>query len=86
VKAVMELNKRGEFPPDFKDLQETVAHAMPVPEDDGEPEYEDVIGAVELRDDKKRRKKKKKRPMGPPFAPTAAPPQPTQSFKKEKKS
>jgi cell fate regulator YaaT (PSP1 superfamily) len=88
VKAVMELNKRGEFPPDFKDLQETVAHAMPVQEDDGEPEYEDVIGAVELRDDKKRRKKKKKRPIGPPFAPAAAPPQPTQptqSFKKEKK-
>jgi cell fate regulator YaaT (PSP1 superfamily) len=73
VKIVLEANKKGEFPPDFKELQENVAHAQPVQEDDGEPEYEDVIGAVELRDDKKRRKKKKKRPLTPLFPPNTPP-------------
>jgi cell fate regulator YaaT (PSP1 superfamily) len=70
VKEVIEMNKRGEQPEDFKDLQ-FVPSAAKGGEDDEEDEDDtnndyggDLVGAVELPDDKRKKKKKKKRPGG----------------------
>jgi cell fate regulator YaaT (PSP1 superfamily) len=71
VKEVVEMNKLGEYPPDLKDLQ-FVPSASKVPskksEEDEEDYDEDVdyasddlVGAVELPDDKRKKKKKKKK-------------------------
>jgi cell fate regulator YaaT (PSP1 superfamily) len=55
VFEVQKMNKRGEMPEGLKALAVQVAVVKNT--DDGEPEveYEDVIGAVELRDDRKNR-------------------------------
>jgi cell fate regulator YaaT (PSP1 superfamily) len=70
VKEVIEMNKRGEQPEDFKVLQ-FVPSAAKGGEDDEDDEDEtnndyggDLVGAVELPDDKRKKKKKKKRPGG----------------------
>jgi cell fate regulator YaaT (PSP1 superfamily) len=70
VKEVIDMNKRGEQPEDFKDLQ-FVPSAAKGGEDDEDDEDDtnndyggDLVGAVELPDDKRKKKKKKKRPGG----------------------
>jgi cell fate regulator YaaT (PSP1 superfamily) len=69
VKEVIEMNKRGEQPEDFKDLQ-FVPSASKGSEDEEEDEDDnndyggDLVGAVELPDDKRKKKKKKKRSGG----------------------
>ena len=67
VKEVLSMNKRGEMPPDLKELQ-FVPQAAKLQGDEGDDDYEedvdyggDLVGAIELNDDKRRRKKKKKR-------------------------
>ncbi len=66
VKTVQLMNKQGEKPADFKALQ--VQPAIFKKDDEPEVAYEDVIGAVELRDDKRKKsannngQKNKKRP------------------------
>ncbi len=77
VKIAQVAIKAGELPADLKGFQVQVAAPKAKPkavvhrydqaeedleEEDIEDEYEDVIGAVELKDDKK--KKKRKRPKG----------------------
>lgn len=77
VKMARELNVRGEMPPDLKELQAIPAPSKSnrnkhIEEDEGDEEdydepdvdYEDVIGAVELSDDKRKKKKKKKKKVG----------------------
>jgi cell fate regulator YaaT (PSP1 superfamily) len=68
VKEVLSMNKRGEMPPDLKELQ-FVPQAAKV-HVEGEDDYEeddevdyggDLVGAIELTDDKRRKKKKKKK-------------------------
>jgi cell fate regulator YaaT (PSP1 superfamily) len=64
VKEVLAMNKRGEQPDDLKDLQ-FVAAAKHSDEDDDDDddnvEYGgDLVGAIELPDDKRKKKKKKK--------------------------
>lgn len=68
VKEVLAMNKRGEMPPDLKELQ-FVPMAAKI-HIEGEDDYEedddvdyggDLVGAIELSDDKKRKKKKKKK-------------------------
>ncbi len=68
VKEVIALNKRGELPEDFKDLQFVPTAAKPAEGEEEEEEYDDnyggdLVGAIELPDDKrKKRKKRKKKP------------------------
>ena len=68
VKEIIEMNKRGEQPEDFKDMQFVPSASKG--HDDDEDEEEDVdyggdlVGAIELPDDKRKRKKKRKRPGG----------------------
>ena len=54
VKSIQEMNKKGEKPADFKELQ---VQPLAAKRDDDDPEvaYEDVIGAVELREDKRKK-------------------------------
>ena len=69
VKEVIAMNKRGEMPVDFKALQFVPSAAKGPQGEDGEDEdYEedvdyggDLVGAIELPDDKKKKKKKKKK-------------------------
>ncbi len=68
VKIVLAMNKRGEMPPDLKELQfvATVAKVHVEGEDDYEEDDEvdyggDLVGAIELTDEKRRKKKKKKK-------------------------
>jgi cell fate regulator YaaT (PSP1 superfamily) len=68
VKSVLAMNKRGEMPPDLKELQ-FVPQAAKIHiegeddyEDDDEVDYGgDLVGAIELTDDKRKKKKKKKK-------------------------
>ena len=76
VKEVIKMNERGEMPPDFKDLQMVTQAAKMVGSedndnsDDDNVEYGgDLVGAIELPDDKKRKKKKKKKPNDRNFEP-----------------
>ncbi len=76
VKEVLKMNERGEMPPDFKDLQ-MIPHASKnvsgdEAEDDDNDNVEyggDLVGAIELPDDKKRKKKKKKKNNDRSFEP-----------------
>lgn len=86
VKEVIAMNQRGEYPPDFKDLQITPsASKNPNGDDEGEDddmdnEYGgDLVGAIELPDDRKKKKKKKKKPLdrNAPAADAKANPAPT---------
>ena len=68
VKEVLALNKRGEMPLDLKALQFIPAAAKTQVEGEEDDDYEedvdyggDLVGAIELSDDKRRKKKKKKR-------------------------
>ena len=69
VKEVIAMNKRGEMPVDFKALQFVPSAAKGPQGEDGEDEdYEedvdyggDLVGAIELPEDKKKKKKKKKK-------------------------
>lgn len=68
VKEVLAMNKRGEMPPDLKELQfvPTAAKVHIEGEDDYDEDDEvdyggDLVGAIELSDDKRRKKKKKKK-------------------------
>jgi cell fate regulator YaaT (PSP1 superfamily) len=68
VKEVLSMNKRGEMPSDLKELQFVPVAAKPQNGEEGDDDYEedvdyggDLVGAIELTDDKRRRKKKKKR-------------------------
>jgi cell fate regulator YaaT (PSP1 superfamily) len=69
VKQVISMNKRGEMPEDFKDLQFVAAvkgHGGDEDDEDYEEDVDyggDLVGAVELPDDKKKKKKKKKKPF-----------------------
>ncbi len=67
VKEVLSMNKKGEMPPDLKELQ-FIPTAAKSHGDEGDDDYEedvdyggDLVGAIELTDDKRRKKKKKKR-------------------------
>lgn len=84
VKEVIAMNQRGEFPPDFKDLQITPsASKNPNGDDEGDDddmdnEYGgDLVGAIELPDDRKKKKKKKKKPSDRSSAPADAKANPT---------
>lgn len=59
VRAVREMNLRGEFPKELADLQ---AFAVAIEPD--EPDFEDVTGAIELPPDERRKRKKKKKKGG----------------------
>ena len=70
VKQVISMNKRGEMPEDFKDLQFVHTAVKPQGDDEDDEDYEedvdyggDLVGAIELPDDKKKKKKKKKKPF-----------------------
>ena len=70
VKEVLKMNERGEMPPDFKALQAVPSAAKHgAGGEEGEEEDEvvdyggDLVGAIELPDDKKKKKKKKKKPF-----------------------
>jgi cell fate regulator YaaT (PSP1 superfamily) len=64
VKHVLAMNKRGEQPDDLKELQFVAAAKHSDEDDDGDDdnvEYGgDLVGAIELPDDKRKKKKKKK--------------------------
>ena len=67
VKEVLSMNKKGEMPTDLKELQ-FIPTAAKSQGDEGDDDYEedvdyggDLVGAIELTDDKRRKKKKKKR-------------------------
>jgi cell fate regulator YaaT (PSP1 superfamily) len=63
VKEILEKNKKGIK---YGDIKGMAASNKEDKRQDEEPEvdYEDVTGAIELKDDKKRKKKKKKKPFG----------------------
>ncbi len=68
VKEVLSMNKRGEMPSGLKELQFVPVAAKPQGGEEGDDDYEedvdyggDLVGAIELTDDKRRKKKKKKR-------------------------
>ncbi len=70
VKGVLAMNQKGEYPLDFKDLQMIPAASKnPVGDDDGDDDEMDngyggdLVGAIELPDDRKKKKKKKKKPF-----------------------
>ena len=70
VKEVLSLNKKGEMPEDLKDRQFVPSIAKGHGDDENDEDYEedvdyggDLVGAVELPDDKKKKKKKKKKPF-----------------------
>lgn len=68
VKKVIEMNKKGENPASLASLQ-SMSYTEPI---DDEPDYEDVTGAVELPDRKRRNNKRKnKRGSGPKRNPTS---------------
>ncbi|MBL7818481.1 MAG: hypothetical protein JNL70_25955 [Saprospiraceae bacterium] len=68
VKEVLAMNKRGEMPPDLKELQFVPVAAKTGSGDEDDDEYDedvdyggDLVGAIELADEKRRKKKKKKK-------------------------
>jgi cell fate regulator YaaT (PSP1 superfamily) len=70
VKQVLTMNKRGEMPENLKDLQFVPAVIVKGQDGEDEDDYDDdveyggdLVGAVELPDDKKKKKKKKKKPF-----------------------
>jgi cell fate regulator YaaT (PSP1 superfamily) len=77
VKEVIAMNKRGEFPPDLKELQFVPSASKSQSQnnssgDEDEEDYEEdvdyggeLVGAIELADDKRRKKKKKKKKSAP---------------------
>ena len=67
VKEVIAMNKRGDMPENFKDLQFVPSVAKAQGDDESDDDYDedvdyggDLVGAIELPDDKKKKKKKKK--------------------------
>lgn len=67
VRHILDLNKKGEHPEDFTNLKFNANKAT----DEEEHDYEDVTGALELREDPRRKKKKKnnRNKNRPPFPP-----------------
>ncbi len=68
VKEVLSMNKRGEMPSGLKELQFVPTAAKTNSGEENDDDYEedvdyggDLVGAIELADDKQRKKKKKKR-------------------------
>jgi cell fate regulator YaaT (PSP1 superfamily) len=69
VKNIISMNKRGEYPDDFKDMQFVPSVSKNSEDDDDDEEDDDVdvdyggelVGAIELPDEKRRKKKKKKK-------------------------
>jgi cell fate regulator YaaT (PSP1 superfamily) len=71
VKEVVSMNKRGEYPPDLKDLQfvPSASKLSSKGGENGDEDYDedvdyasdDLVGAVELPDERRKKKKKKKK-------------------------
>ena len=74
VKEVLSLNRKGEMPDNLKDLQFVPLVVKGNGDDENDEDYEedvdyggDLVGAMELPDDKKKKKKKKKKPFDSRF-------------------
>jgi cell fate regulator YaaT (PSP1 superfamily) len=70
VKQVLSMNKKGEMPENLKDLQFVPVVVAKGQDGEDDDDYDedvdyggDLVGAVELPDDKKKKKKKKKKPF-----------------------